>query len=467
MTEDLARSSPEICLLVGAVFALLVGSFVSRSAQKWAGVIAVGALGASLVATLATAASHSGFAWESTWALDTVTLAARIIVPVAAIAIIALGTNAVRSQERQTEFYVLVLLASLGSVMLAGAADLLLLVAAYFLATIPLYALAALDRTPSGAEATMKLYLVGALAGVATLGGISILLGLSGTTLYLELPDALVDTSSVALAVAVLGVLAGLLFKAGAVPLHQWVPDATEGSPTAVAAFITTIPKVGGLLAAYRLLTTIPISELHWPLLVAAVAAMTMTFGNVVALAQTNVKRLLGYSTIAQAGYALMAVTVAGQAELALPGLALFLGAYAVTNVGAFAVVAALPDKNSIDDYTGVARTHPWTSASLVVCLLGLVGTPPLVLFAGKLSVFTAAWDGGYGWLTVVGAVNTAVSLAFYLRWLAAPYRQVAAPRSFEPALHRWPSGAALICAAASVALGLGAGVVVEALQPL
>ncbi len=185
-----------------------------------------------------------------------------------------------------------------------------------------------------------------------------------------------------------------------------------------------------------------------------------MTLGNLAAFQQTSVKRLLAYPTVSQVGYLLMAVTVAGRSELAQRALWYYLAAYAVTNLGAFAVVAELPAAHTVGDYRGMARRHPALAAVLVVCLLGLVGTPRTAVFIGKLEIFTATIDGGYTWLAVLAAVNTVASLYYYLCWLAPTFLR--APASTDPAplaaAGTWSAAAAYSAALASLALGLAAG---------
>lgn len=198
------------------------------------------------------------------------------------------------------------------------------------------------------------------------------------------------------------------------------MPDTVQGSTAPVAAFLTTVPKIGALVALYRL-AAVPLADtaIPWPGLVAVLSAASMTLGNLAAFFQRDVKRLLAYSTISQVGYLLMPVAVVGATGLDQRALLFYLAAYTVTNIGAFAVVCALPDAHTIEDYRGLARERLVLIASLVVCLLGLVGTPPTAVFLGKLQVFSAAFDGGYAWLAVLAAVNTVASLFYYLRWIA------------------------------------------------
>jgi NADH-quinone oxidoreductase subunit N len=373
---------------------------------------------------------------------------------VAVLITLGLATGEARGHRRESEFYVLVLLAALGTVVLTGANDLMLLFAGYLLASIPLYALAGFGKDNAGTEAALKYYLLGALLGVTMLVGVTILFGVGGATAYAELREGLADAPAGAVAAGVVALLAGLLFKIGAVPGHFWVPDVTEGSRPPVAAFLTTVPKIGALVAAYRLFAqALPDAAIDWPLLVAVIAAVTMTLGNLAAFFQTNVRRLLAYSTISQVGYLLMAVAVATRADLALPSLLLYLAAYMLTNLGAFAVVCALPSAATIADYHGLVRRRPWLVISLVVCLLGLVGTPPTAVFVGKLTVFTAALDGGFAWLLVLAAINTVASVFYYLRWIAPAVRMREEPPA-GASLERWAAGCAYATAAASLVLG-------------
>ncbi|MEE1940668.1 NADH-quinone oxidoreductase subunit N [Streptomyces sp. TRM 70361] len=475
MHKDPLALLPEILLLLGAVVTLLTGSFLPRRRQWAARAAAAAALAVSLTAAAVLAPGEDRTVYAGTYALDGATDAARVIVPAAALAVLALASGRVRGDRRETEFCVLVLLGSLGAVLLAGASDLLLLAVAYLLASIPLYALAGWGRDARGAEAALKLYLLGVLLGITMLLGTAVLYGLGGATDYAALADGLAGAPGAALAVGTVALLAGPLFKAGAVPAHFWVPDAASGATVPAAAFLTTVPKVGALIALYRVLTVLPEQVIDWRMLLAAVAVATMTLGNLAAFAQTDPLRLLGYSTISQAGYVLMTLAVAERVG-ALRSLLLYLAAYAATNLGAFAVAAALPHLRTLAAYRGLGRRRPWLAAALTVCLLGLVGTPPTAVFMGKLTVFSATWDGGMAWLVVIAAVNTLASLFYYLRWIApalsirrpGPPPQGAGPSdgdgeqreataaAAEP--ERWAAGTAIAAASATLVLGAGAG---------
>ncbi|GAA3550439.1 hypothetical protein GCM10022222_37460 [Amycolatopsis ultiminotia] len=464
MNEDPLALLPEIILAAVAVAGLLLGSYLPRRKQWPVRLLAALACVGGLAATVAVWGDPVRTVFGRSYAVDVGTNAGRVIVLVAVLLTLGVSAREFRSAPRESEWYVLVLLAALGTIGLTGANDLLLLVAAYLLASIPLYAVAGFAKDDAGTEGALKFYLLGALLGITMLAGATVLFGVGGSTAYADLQKALGTAPAAAVAVGFVGVFAGLLFKMGAVPAHFWIPDVTEGTRPPAAAFLTTVPKIGGVIAAYRLAAAAMTgSHVDWALLIAIVAAATMTLGNLAAFFQRDVRRLLGYSTISQVGYLLMAVAVAGRNELALPSMLLYLGAYAVTNLGAFAVVCALPGRRTIDEYRGLLRRQPWLALSLVVCLLGLVGTPPTAVFAGKLTIFTAALDGGYAWLVVVAAVNTAASLFYYLRWIAPALRRGGGPNPAVPG--GWAAATAYVTAAGSLVLGPLAGLALAALR--
>lgn len=414
---------PELLLLAGAVVGLVAGLFLPRGRQ-W--LVAVGSA-VTLAAVTVVAATQLPAAprlvFDGSYAVDTATGVARVVIGASALLVAGLSAERFAGHSREAEFYVLLLFASLGAVVLAGASDLMLVVVGYLLASVPVYALAGFAKDAPGTEAAMKYFLVGALLGAVMLYGFAWLYGAGGATAYAPLRAGLSPALDGAVVVGVLAGLMGLGFKMGAVPGHFWVPDVAEGAPAPVAAYVTTVPKVAGLVAVARLLgTVVPETAVDWRLLVALVAAASMTLGNLAAFWQDNARRLLGYSTISQVGYLLMAVVAVGRSELAVPGLLYFAAAYAVANLGAFAVVVELPEAATLDDYAGLSRRHPALALTLTVCLLSLVGVPPLGGFVGKLVVFAAAWDGGYAWLVVVAAANTVASLFYYLRWITPAY---------------------------------------------
>ncbi|MEU2799579.1 NADH-quinone oxidoreductase subunit N [Streptomyces sp. NPDC007117] len=458
MNEDLTALIPELALLGAAVIGLLAGSWLPRRRQWAIAVLAAAACAAGLVATAVTeATTREQTVFSHAFAVDTATFVGRLVVLAALLLVIGMSVESVHSHRRESEYWVLLLMTGAGTLALIGANDLLMLFAAYLLASVPAYALAGFAKDAPGTEAALKYYLMGALLGTVLLAGTALLYAAGHGTLYRDLKAALPAAPYGLVAVGLVAVLAGLLFKSGAVPAHFWVPDVTDGAPTPVAAYVTTLPKIGGLIAGYRLLhQALPGSDVNWPLLLAILAAATMTLGNLAAFFQTSVKRLLAYSTIGQVGYLLMALAVATRSDLAQQSLLFYLAAYAVTNLGAFAVVTQLPRARTLDDYRGLARRRPGLAAVLLVCLLGLVGTPPTGVFLGKLEIFSATIDGGYTWLAALAVANTVASLFYYLRWLAPLFTtDDVAPAATQAPQGRWAAATAYAAAALSVALGI------------
>ena len=444
----------ELIVLGGSVALLILGLFTSRERQ-W--VVALGTaavLVAALLATLVALAGPERLVFDGTYRIDALGRFASTVVLGSALLVVALSFRSVRAHARETEYYVLLLFATLGLLVLTAATDLMLLVVAYLLSSVPLYTLTAFRKDRLGTEAAMKYLLMGALLGIVMLYGLALLYGAGGATAYGELADGLTAGVAGALGVGLALSMAGLIFKLGAVPGHFWVPDVADGAPAPVAAFVTTAPKIAALAAASRLLVEIgPEALVDWRLGVALLAAATMTLGNLAALWQDSARRLLAYSTISHVGYMLMAVVVLERIDLAHSALLYYLLAYALMNVGAFAVVVALPRAHTLGDYAGLFRERPALAASLTVCLLSLIGIPPLAGFVAKLGVFTAAWDGGFAWLTVLAAVNTVVSIFYYARWLVSVYGGDAPDRPAEAI--GMAVGVAHLSAVATLVVGL------------
>lgn len=464
MNQNVAALLPETMLAAAAVVGLLFGAWLPRRRQRVVRSVTAVACLAGLTATgTSIGARQPQSVFDNTFATDTATNAGRVMVLAGLLLVICLSIETVRADKRETEFYVLLALSALGTLAMVGAADLLMLFAGYLLTTIPSYGLAGFAKDRLSTEAALKYYLVGALLGVVMLAGVTLLYAAGRSTGYAQLRDTVGEAPHGLTALGIVAVFAGLLFKMGAVPAHFWVPDVADGTPAPVAAYLTTVPKIGGLIAAYRVVhQALPESGVNWPLLIAVVAAVCMTLGNLAAFFQTSVKRLLAYSTISQVGYLLIAVAVATRSALAQQGLLFYLAAYAVTNLGAFAVVTQLPHAHDIGDYRGLVRRHPWLAAVLVVCLLGLVGTPPTAVFVGKLEVFAAAVEAGYVWLAAVALANTVASLFYYLRWLAPAFQSPPdgdSPDALTPA-GGWSALAAYSAGAVALLLGLASGAV-------
>jgi len=452
---------PEIIVFLGGMTVLLGGSFLARRRQWIARAMAAIACLAAATAGAVSLIQPVQQAMTGTFAIDGATAIARIIAPLGTLIVLGLASDEIADSPRESDTCALLLFSTAGTLILAGADDLLIVAVGFLLSSIPLYGLIGINSNPGGAEAAMKTYLIGALFGIVLLGGITLLYGVSGTTSYGALARELTGAPPGAVAAGTIGVVLGLMFKAGGIPGHFWIPDAAQGAGGAVAAFLTTVPKVGALIAVYRVLEQLP-ATLAWPLLVALLAVLSMTLGNLAAYWQTDPRRLLGWSTVSQVGYLLVPLAVAASSDLALPALLFYLTAYVLTNLGAFAVSTAFPQLRKLEDFQGMGRERPWLGAALVVLLLSLVGTPPTAVFIGKLATAAAAWDGAMAWLAIAVFANSVVSLFYYLRWIAPVYRsgQTRQPPTAGQFLPRpWSSTTAITSAVAVLVLGFGAGI--------
>ena len=466
MTREMIASVgdivPELILLGGGIVVLLFALFAPRRAQAGAALLALGASIAAGVATLAMFDSDQSLTFFDTYSADDVALWAKLIILGATIAVIALSVPWFARDPRHGEYYTLLLFSSLGAVLLAGATDLMEIVMALVLSSATGYILVAYHRRSKlASEAAIKYFLIAALTSSAMLMGVALLFGLAGTTTLSGLRAGLPDDAA-ALVVGAALIVTALAFKMGSVPAHAWMPDVAEGAPAPVAAFVTTVPKVGGLIALARLVTVLP-DSIGWRPLIALLAAATMTLGNLAALWQDDVRRLLGWSAVSQTGYALMALAALGRSDLAVPSLLYFLLAYVAANIAAFGVVVELRGRTDRASYAGLARAHPLLAMSLVIAFLSMIGIPPLVGFGAKLALFTAVIEAHYEWLAIVAAINTVVSIFYYARVMAPAYfEDLAMP---VPVLSHWAAIATYASTGAVVAAGIAAEPVLEGLR--
>lgn len=457
----------EIALLAGAVLTLLVALVVPRSRQWIGAPIALAALAvAGALTVIVPISAGQRLTMDGAWALDGTLTAAALTIIVTTALTVGLSPEWFRGDPRHGELYTVLLLAALGAIAMAGAADTLQLTVGMLLSSVTGYTLAAYHRRSSpSVEAGIKYFLVGAFSNTLFVLGVTLLFGLAATTVYEPARAALADADRPALAVATGLIGVGLAFKLGAVPAHQWVPDIAQGAPAPCAAFLTVAPKIGAAVALARLLPTLPDDLVGWRPVAAALAAATMTIGNLAALSQTDLRRLLGWSSVSQSGYAIMAVVAIDRADLAVPALLIFLIGYALANLAAFAVVTELRGRTALHEYRGLAAEHPWLAAALVISLLSLIGVPPLIGFTGKLTLFTAVIDAGYSWLAVLAVANTVVSLAYYLRVIGPMYFDVTPDRSPAPVLGQVAAATAMFATSLVVTTGVAAEPIVSALR--
>jgi NADH-quinone oxidoreductase subunit N len=326
--------------------------------------------------------------------------------------------------NRRAEAYLLLVAATLGMCLMASSADLVMLYLAIETTSIPLYLLAGfLKGDDRSTEAGFKYMLFGALTSAILLYGFSLIYGLLGKTGLYDLTAYFTSFNLVTVGITFL-VLAGLAFKISLFPFHFWAPDVYEGAPTPVAGFLSTASKAAGFAVLIRLYTTVfPMVTMDWSLILAILATLTMTVGNLIALAQKNIKRLLAYSSIAHAGYAMIGVIAFSQ--LGTASVVFYLIGYVLTNLLAFGIVSVVERVTGSNDssaYAGLSRRSPALGLAALVAFLSLAGMPPFVGFVAKVFVFSAAIEVGWVWLAIVGILNSIVGLYYYLNVLKYVY---------------------------------------------
>jgi len=470
MTEAMGRAAvdvlPVLILAGGAIMLIFYVMFVSRALQVWS------ALGATVVLAITGLATgwYLGRAPDitffGTFAADRTWLWATLIIVIVTALTIALSVEWFQSDSRQGEYYVLLLFSALGAVLLAGAVDLMELIVAMLLSSVTGFTLTSYHRKSRAAtEAGIKYFLVGALANGAMVYGVALLFGLAGGTSFAELREGLVGADSMALIVGFAMLAIGVAFKLGAVPAHQWMPDVAQGAPAPAAAFLLVAGKVGALIVLMRFAMVLPESAVGWRPLIAVIAAVTMTLGNLAALWQEDVRRMLGWSAVSQTGYGLLAVVAVGRSDIAITSMLFFLAAYAAGNMAAFAVIVKLRGLTSRESFRGLARPHPWLMGALIVSFLSFIGIPPLGGFTAKLLLMGAVIDSGYAWLAVITVINSAISLFYYARVMGPAYFDAGAePRPLMGSLASWAIGVAVV---AVVAIGVIAQPLAAAWQAL
>jgi NADH-quinone oxidoreductase subunit N len=317
--------------------------------------------------------------------------------------------------------------------LMSAASDLIMVFLALETTSISLYVLAGFLRdTPQSAEAGIKYYLFGAFTAGLFLYGLSLLYGFTGVTSIYDIAEPLGQellgnaNGSFALALALLLLVAGFGFKIAVVPFHFWTPDVYQGAPTPVTAFISTASKAASFALLMRVFGAVwpEAAAPFWMSMLAAISAITMTLGNLLALGQRDIKRMLAYSSVAQAGYTLMGV-VAIQSDWGVASVAFYMFMYVMTNILAFTVVIIVSNvtgSNEIRDFAGLSRRSPYLALAMVLALLSLSGVPPLAGFFGKFFLFAAAVDAGYVWLAIVGVLNAIVALYYYLTVIKVMY---------------------------------------------
>lgn len=477
MLHDLDRFGPELILLVAAAV-LVLGDLAIRN-RRWLPFGGLAGLTASAIwAVVLVMRNQLAPAFHGAIALDNFSVFfIFLFIGVSGLVVLASADYARRFGERQSEFFALILVATAGMMLLASGRELITIFVALETTSLSQYILASFLKDSRSTEAGLKYLLLGAVAAATVLYGMAFLFGLSGTTRLVAGPGEASIAETIAggdsglrpaLILAMVFLAGGFAFKMAVVPFQMWAPDVYEGAPTPVAAFLSVGSKAAGFAVVLRVFYEGfgPNSFVgsDWSNLFAALAAISMVVGNVIALRQTNIKRLLGYSSIAQAGnvaVGLAAIAASGGTALGPSGVVFFLAAYAFTNLGAFFAVLAISARagsDEIADYAGMSRRAPFLAAALAFCLVSLTGIPPTAGFVAKIYIFNAAVQSDLVWLVIVAVLNTAVSAFYYLRVVSHMY--LAPPPAEEAAAPRPHWGLAAALAVSSI------GVLVVGLVP-
>jgi NADH-quinone oxidoreductase subunit N len=415
-------------------------------------------------------ASHYGLGWFGMVRVDSFSIFFHILIPaIAAVCILASLEYLDQQNIKTGEYYGLILFGTVGMVLMSSAIELVLIFIALEISSISTYILAGYRRrTATGAESSIKYFLLGSFATAFFLYGVALIFGATGSTTIPKIAEVLSQGKAISMALvyaAVALMLIGLGFKVAFAPFHVWTPDVYEGAPAPVVAFMSTGPKAAAFAVMLRVLFGgVGASASGWFWLLWIAAVLSMTLGNLCALVQNNVKRMLAYSSIAHAGYILVAFVAGG--DLGRTAAIFYTAAYGAMNVGAFAVVSHISSDGeryvTFDDYAGLGRRSPLLALTLTVFMLSLIGIPLTGGFLAKYYVFNAALKAGLIGLTIIGLLNSAIAAYYYLRLIVVMYMREPLveipPETTTPAM-----GTALILAAlATIYLGVVPGQIVD-----
>jgi NADH-quinone oxidoreductase subunit N len=461
------RILPELLLTITGVLLMLIEPVMPAGMnRKLMGFLALLGVVAALIASVWQLSLPPGTAYYGTVQTDAFSVFFHVLICSIVLVVLLIALDVFDAgKENPAEYYPLVVFGAVGMCLMSSAVELLLVFISLEISSISTYILAAIrKRTGKSPEAGLKYFLLGSFATAFFLYGIALTFGATGTTNISEVAAALPNSATPGFAwLAVAMVLIGIGFKVSAAPFQVWTPDVYEGAPSPVVALMSTAPKVAAFAVLLRILySAYPQLHAHWELLLWIMAALSMTVGNLGALRQHNVKRMLAYSSIAHAGYTLVAFTALSSEGVA--AAMFYTATYAAMNVGAFAVISHAGGYDdrlvSVADYRGLAYRSPLLGGALAFFLLSLIGIPFTGGFFGKFYVFTAALHSGEVWLAVIGLVNSGVAAYYYLRLLMSVYGKPAddAPAQLVPRLKGSLTLALLLTVSATFILGIFPG---------
>jgi NADH-quinone oxidoreductase subunit N len=439
---NLALFIPEISLVAFAVLVILLDLFIQR--KGWLATISI----IGLLVSAAFAVGLWGGTPQSTFnnmlAVDNFGAFFKLLFAgIAILVILATSDYVSKFKNFQGEFYALVLLSTLGMMLMASTTELITLFISLELVNLSLYVLVGFLKDAKSTEASLKYLLLSAVASAVLLFGMALVFGFTGKTQLHEISSAIQSTgmtgmlANPTLILGVVLMISGFGFKIAMVPFHMWVPDIYEGAPTPVTAYLSVASKSAGFAIILRIFYSafgVPGNlSMDWGIIFAVLAAVTMTVGNIIAIQQSNIKRMLGYSSIAQAGYIMVGLATVGlsqsSANSGQSGLLFFLVSYSLTNLGAFIAIIAISNKinsDQINDFAGMGKRSPLMALALTLGMISLIGMPPAAGFMAKFYIFSSAVQHDLLWLVVIAVLNSVISAYYYLRvvkvmWMGEP----------------------------------------------
>jgi NADH-quinone oxidoreductase subunit N len=427
--SGLGLAGPEIFLSLAACAILMLDLMLNDARRHWTGVLAVVSLLVTAVLTLAQPVSGRVVALGGLFELDRMAQVLKVVTLLTVAVVFVYSTDYLRRREiLKGEYYVLGLFATLGAMVLTSAASLITLYLGLELMSLCLYAMVAFDRESGvAAESAIKYFVLGSMASGTLLYGMSIVYGVTGSlelsTIAAAVHNGFADNVGLLFGIAFL--IVGIGFKLGAVPFHMWIPDVYEGSPTCVTVFIGTASKLAAFALAMRLLPeALAGSQTDWSQMLVVLSVLSIAIGNVVAVAQTNLKRMLAYSTISHIGYILLGI-LAGTAQ-GYQAAMFYMISYVVVACGAFGMILLLArqgfEADKLVDFKGLNARSPWFAGMMAILMFSLAGLPPFVGFWAKLGVIQAVLNIDYTWLAVVAVLFSVVGAFFYLRVVKLMY---------------------------------------------
>lgn len=458
--------SPELLLLLWALLVLGLDLLFTKAKDSLAYLALAGlvpAIGAAIYLLLQGTDQSLLYGMVR---VDAYALYFKIIACLASGLVILASMEYMKARTRyRSEFYGLLLLATLAMSLMAASTNLIMIYLSIEFMSLTSYVLVGYFRDdPKSSEGGLKYFLFGAVTSALMLYGMSLIYGATGTTDLNEIATSLAAMRAFMpptrwlILPAVLFMLAGFGFKIALVPFHQWSPDAYEGAPTPVATLLSVGPKAMGFAILVRvLLTALPQFHIDWAAILMGISIVTMTLGNLTAMRQTNIKRMLAYSSIAQMGYVLIGLISVGPRSIGINGVLLYLMAYLFTNAGAFIAVIAfshVTNSDEIADYAGLVRRAPALAGVMVVFFMSLAGIPPTAGFWGKVFVFGSAVQAGYYYLAIIGVLNSVISVVYYFNIVRQMFF-LAPPVQGRLLLPRFPMAAVIISVVMTIIIGL------------